>query len=149
MKTMPTPSSRSVRTIAKSLSTSSEVSTAVGSSMISTRAFRLSALAISTICSRAMPSSRTRARGDTFTPTRSQEHLGVRLHPLPVDHPEAARLAPQEDVLGDREVGDEVELLVDGGDPEPLGVLRTVDAHLLAADQDPARRRGGRRRRAS
>ncbi len=70
MKTIPTPSSRRVRTIAKSFSTSSEVRTAVGSSMISTRASRLSALAISTICRRAMPSSRTRARGDTFTPTR-------------------------------------------------------------------------------
>lgn len=71
MNTMPTPSSRSVRTIAKSLSTSSEVSTAVGSSMMSTRAFRLRAFAISTICRRAMPRSRTRARGDTVTPTRS------------------------------------------------------------------------------
>ncbi len=71
MKTIPTPSSRSDRTMAKSFSTSSEVSTAVGSSMMSTRASRLSALAISTIWSRAMPSSRTRARGGTSTPTRS------------------------------------------------------------------------------
>ncbi|CAM5470810.1 hypothetical protein SGRIM128S_03458 [Streptomyces griseomycini] len=72
MNTMPTPSSRSLRTMANSFSTSSEVSTAVGSSMISTRASRLRALAISTICRRAMPSSRTRARGGTLTPTRSR-----------------------------------------------------------------------------
>lgn len=49
MKTIPTLSARSCRTIRKSLSTSSEVRTAVGSSMIRTRASRLSALAISTI----------------------------------------------------------------------------------------------------
>ncbi len=78
IKTIPTPSARSWRTIAKSLSTSSEVSTAVGSSMIRTRASRLSALAISTIWSRAMPSSRTLASGRTSTPTRRSSSAASR-----------------------------------------------------------------------
>src|SRR3954466_207617 len=56
-------------------------------------------------------------------PDAPQQHLGVGLHRPAVDHPEAARLSAQEDVLGDRQIGDEVELLVDGGDPQPLGVL--------------------------
>lgn len=50
-------------------------------------------------------------------PDALQEHFCVRVHPLPVDHPEPARLPPQEDVLRDRQIGDQVELLVDGGDP--------------------------------
>ncbi len=83
-----------------------------------------------------MPSSRTGTRRDPHADPFEQLG-GVGLHAPAVDHPEPARLAAEEDVLGDRQVRDQVELLVDGGDPEPLGVLRTMDAHLLTAHEDP------------
>ncbi len=64
---------------------------------------------------------------------------GGPLHRLAVDEAEAAGLAAEKDVLGDAQVRYEVELLVDGCDAVPLGVLRAVDAHGLAADEDAAR----------
>lgn len=84
-----------------------------------------------------MPSSRTLARGDVQADT-AQQHLGVGFHAPPVDHAEAARLTAQEDVLGHGQIGNQVELLVDRGDPEPLGVLRAVDADLVPVGEDPA-----------
>ncbi|ADI10120.1 hypothetical protein SBI_07000 [Streptomyces bingchenggensis BCW-1] len=76
--------------------------------------------------------------GGDVDPDAGQQFGGPLVHGLAVDQPQSARLAPQEDVLGDAEVGDEVELLVDGGDPEPFGVLGAVDAHRGAVDEDAA-----------
>ena len=60
------------------------------------------------------------------------------LHPAPVDDLAAVAVA-DEDVLGDREVGEDHRLLVDGGDAEALRVLGGGDADRL-------RRRCGSRR---
>ena len=61
------------------------------------------------------------------------EH-GVRVgpHAPPVDHPEPARLAAERDVLGDRDVRQQVDLLVDRADARLLGVVRRREAHRLA-----------------
>ena len=47
-------------------------------------------------------------------------------------------LAAEVHVLDDVEVVAEREILVDDLDPEPGGVLRPVDVHLLPLEQDPA-----------
>ena len=71
MKSTPAPCSRSVRTTENSRSTSGPESAAVGSSMMRTRASKLSALAISTICWSAIESPRTGRSGSSRTPRRS------------------------------------------------------------------------------
>ena len=68
MNTMPTPLAFKSLTTLNSWSISLPVSAAVGSSKMSTRAFMDSALAISTSCWRAMPSSPTGVSSDTSTP---------------------------------------------------------------------------------
>ena len=50
----------------------------------------------------------------------------------------AALLAPDEDVLRDREVGHEVEFLVDDRDAELLRVTRALDRELLAVQPERA-----------
>ena len=77
------------------------------------------------------------------------EHVGgAAAHRRPVDPPEASRLASEHRVLGDREVGGQVDLLVHRADPGRLGLRRAVDVERLAAEQDLAARRCGRRRSA-
>ena len=49
---------------------------------------------------------------------------GAAPHSPPTDAPEAPRLAADRDVLGDRQVGAEIDLLVDGADARALGVQR-------------------------
>src|SRR3954470_18029267 len=71
MKSTAAPWSRSVRTTPKSRSTSGPDRAAVGSSMISTRASKLSALAISTICWSAIDRPRTGRSASSRTPRRS------------------------------------------------------------------------------
>ena len=80
-----------------------------------------------------------------------EQRAGLAVHAAIVDEAEAAdRLAAEEDVLGDAEIGLEVELLVHRDDAEGLGVGRV-------GDRAPSRRRGGscrgragrRRRRSS
>ncbi len=66
---------------------------------------------------------------------------------LAVDQAEAAREAVDEDVLGDREVGEEVELLVDEGDAAAGGVGRGRRRVGLAAPASCSPRTGRRRRR--
>src|SRR4051795_6030186 len=65
----------SARTTVNSRSTSGPERAAVGSSMISTRASRLSALAISTICWSAIERPRTGRSGSRRTPRRSSRPL--------------------------------------------------------------------------
>ena len=68
----------------------------------------------------------------------------------PVDAAAAAeRLAAHEDVLGDREVGEERRLLVDDRDAGGLGLGGRAEVDGLAAEQEVAARRGGGRRRRS
>ena len=71
MKSTAAPPSCSARTTANSRSTSGPDSAAVGSSMISTRASKLSALAISTICWSAIERPRTGRSASSLTPRRS------------------------------------------------------------------------------
>src|SRR5690606_39149207 len=56
--------------------------------------------------------------------------------------PVAVRLAAQEDVLLDRQVGDQVELLVDEHDPGRLRLVRVPERHGRAVQADLARARG-------
>ena len=111
--------------------------------MISTRAWVDSALATSTICCWATPRLRTGVPGSSAHAEALEERARVRVQLLPVDDAAAGRLAAEEDVLGRGEVGDEVELLVDGADAEVLGAPRRPDLDLAAGDLDGARVAGG------
>ncbi len=59
---------------------------------------------------------------------------------------ETTPLAAEEEVLPNRQRGDEVELLVDGGDPRREGVDRPREGRRRAADLDPPRIRPVRAR---
>ena len=97
-------------------STSCADSDAVGSSMISTRASREIALAISTACCAATASVFAGARGSTSMSSERRIAVGLVVHPPPA-HDAAAVAVADEDVLGDAEVGEDHRLLVDGDDP--------------------------------
>ena len=132
---------------AKSCVTSRLVSADVGSSM--TRIARAagrrslaeaaSALAISTICRCARPRRPTGARGSSVMP-RSSSSADVRsCERAPVDDAAPARRQlAEEDVLGDREVRDEVQLLVDDADAEIARIARAADLHRLTVEADLA-----------
>ncbi len=62
-------------------------------------------------------------------PEIAQHRLGLAAHRGPVDEPEPSRLASQRDVLGDRDVGQQVDLLVDRAHPGPLGLVRGRETH--------------------
>ncbi len=67
------------------------------------------------------------------------EQLAGRLAGVPaLEHAAAGHLVPEEDVLGDAEPGDEVELLVDGGDAAGDRGVRRRERDLLAAPRDRA-----------
>ena len=75
------------------------------------------------------------------------EQLGrLAAHGAPVDAAEAAGLAAEHDVLGDREVRQEVDLLVDGADAGGLRRGGAGERHGLAVEHDACRSRSGRRR---
>ncbi len=77
-----------------------------------------------------------------------QDRRAAGFHGGAIDLPAgAAKLAAEIDVLGDRQVRRQRQLLVDDGDAGALGVLRTVDRQRLAADQDLAARIGAVRAR--
>ncbi len=68
------------------------------------------------------------------------EQLGRALaHRPAVDQPAAQRLAAEEHVLGDRALGQQVELLVDDADAGGLGGARAVQRDRLTADPQRAR----------
>ena len=79
------------------------------------------------------------------------EHLqDVRAHPAAVDAPPAdERLPADEDVLLDREVGEQDRLLVDDRDPGVARVRGAVEQHLAPVDAHDALRPAGARRRGS
>ena len=117
--------------------------------MISTRASKLSALAISTICWSAIERPRTGRSGSSRTPRRSSSSWTLRCIAPPVDPPQRAeRVVAHDDVLRDAEVGEQRRLLVDHRDAGVARVVRGVEVDRLAVDEHRRPRRGGRRRRA-
>jgi hypothetical protein len=96
----------------------------VGSSITITRAFVVNAFAISTSCWSAIDSPRAGRSGSRRTPA--------------VDAAEALeRLHPDEDVLGDAQVGKERRLLEDDRDPGGLRLLRVVEDRFLSVEHEP------------
>ena len=92
----------------------------VGSSRITSRDLKLSALAISTICCWASESGDTGVSGEKLAPSRSRQgcdhaRAAWRLS-TSLQEPGRARLAADEDVGGDVEIVEEIEFLVDEGD---------------------------------
>ena len=123
----------------KSTSTSASLSAAVGSSMMSTFASNDSALAISTICWRATVSRSTGSAGSSARPSRSNSSCAPPVQGAVVEEDaRAALLAADEDVLRDREVGHQVELLVDDADALLLGVPRPVEHELVPVHAEHA-----------
>ena len=116
------------------------------------RASNESALAISTVCCWATESSRTREPGEiapldaAARPAASA--VASSIARLSTNGP-ARRLAAEKDVLGDRPLREEVELLVDDADAPLLRLPRVAEADLLAVEEDRSRRRVDRRRRGS
>ena len=106
---------------AKSSSISASVSVAVGSSRITTLASMASALAISTICWWATVNVANGRRGRSRSPTR-RSAAGVGNWSRRSTRPVPAGLASEEQVLADREVRRQRELLVHHRDAQRLRV---------------------------
>ena len=78
-------------------------------------------------------------RRDVDVEADARERLGrAAAHGAPADAPEAARLAADGDVLRHREVGAEVDLLVDRADTGALGVERMRELHPPPVERDLA-----------
>ena len=58
------------------------------------------------------------------------------VHRRPVEQPEAPAFAAQTNVLGDRAIGDEIDLLIDRADPLRLRILRRRGFERAAAEHD-------------
>ena len=76
-----------------------------------------------------------RAHGQTQV---VQDRLGLVLALATVDKDRRPRLPSDEDVLHHRQVGHEVEFLIDDGDAQLLGVVGVANLHRLAVDGDRA-----------
>ena len=142
MKTMVRPSSRRRRAMPKRVSTSRGVSGAVGSSMMMSRLSEASARAISTICWSAIERPRIGLRH--VDRDAEQVHVAARLagHLGPRHAAEPALVGAAEDeVLGDREIGEGDRLLVDQRDAELLRRDRVGDLDRLAVEREGAARR--------
>ncbi len=132
------PRAFSPRMMSNSAVTSVSVRAEVGSSMITSRALSESALAISTICCSATERERTIAPGFEVHPELVEQIGGLLAQLAPADDLAGVRLPPDEDVLLDREVGHEVELLIDDGDAEVLRLAGAVEDDRLAVEDDLA-----------
>ena len=133
------PRSWSRRSRPSRCSESLSLSAAVGSSRISSRTSLDSALAISTSCCLPTPSWPTGVTGFSSRPTDVQQLPASALAQVPVDEAAAAALlVAEEDVLRDREVGDQRELLVDDHDPDVLAVADAAEVDGLAVVDDLA-----------
>ncbi len=129
---MATPSAASWRMILNSRWHSAGDSAEVGSSMIRMRASIDSALAISTSCCSPTRSEPMRASGSRSMPSRLQQRPGSRGARLAVDDQAGDQpLAAEEDVVGDAELGNQVEFLVDDGDAGGLGIADAGEADRL------------------
>ena len=127
---------------------SSSLSAAVGSSRMSSLTSLPSALAISTSCCLPTPMSldgreRVLAQADP-----GQQLDGPVVGGVPVDHAADGGLVAEEDVLGDRELGDQRELLVDDHDAGRFAVPDVLERDGLVPRRRSRRRRcrAGRRR---
>ena len=139
MKTRARPSSRRLRATAKSRSTSTPLRAAVGSSMTSRLASSEMALAISMICWSAIERPRAGRRGSMRTPSRAKSDSASAYIAARSMRPAAAvRLAAHEDVLGDRQVGEERGLLVDHRDAGGLGGGGRGEVDVRAAEPEDA-----------
>ena len=105
---------------------------------MSTLASTSTARAIATSCWTAIGCWSSTERGSMSSPRRSRVSAGPAVHLPDVDRAEAARLAAEQHVLRDREVGDQVDLLVDRADAGGLRGGRRGELVLLAADEDRA-----------
>ena len=145
----PTPSAASRRTTPNRVSTSPSSRIADGSSMISNLTSRDSARAIETICWAAGRSVRTNMSAPMSPwPEALEQRVRLGLHLRPVHQAEAARLVPEEDALGDAQVLDQVELLIDRSDPPGHGLRRLADGQQLTFDEDLSLGRGDHARHA-
>ena len=121
-----------------STATSRSSSELVGSSMITSLASNETARAIATICWMAVLKLISGRRTSTVDVEAAQDLGRLAVHAAPVEQAEAARLAAEEDVLGHRAVGDEVDLLVDRADPVSLRLLRRAHGERPAVEDDLA-----------
>ncbi len=112
-----------------------------------------SAFAISTICCSAIERPRAIRPGSSRTPSRSKISAACGVHRARVDPaPGAQRLAADEDVLGDRQVGEQDRLLVDDRDARrrvprpgrPSTTSSPVDAQRAAVREVHAARGSSR-----
>ena len=133
-----TPWSRRSRIRSSRCWESASFSAAVGSSRISSFTSLANALAISTSCCLPTPMSLIRVSGSSFRPTRASSSSASRRR-LPVDDAAAGRLVAEEDVLGDRQLGDQRELLVDDHDAGVLAGADVAELALLALVDDRRR----------
>ena len=105
-----------------------------------TRASNEIALAISTTCCAPTRSRATGVRGSTSSSNFASSARASRVHPPIVDQAESIeRLAAEEDVFGDAQVGNEIELLKDDRDAGLLGFARIAKVDRPAVQQNFAR----------
>ncbi len=136
---MATPAARSSFSRSKSRSTSRGVSEAVGSSRISSRARTLSARAISTSCCSGRLSDAASRSTSMSAPTRASASRACGASRGPVHARErAAGLDAQREVLGDRQIGEERRVLMDGDHAQPSRLDRREAVDGLAVDDDGA-----------
>ncbi len=110
--------------------------------MIRMRASSDTALAISTICCWPIRRSSTSMSGRMSASSRSRNSPARRSCALwSMCEDAAGELARGEDVLGDRQIAEQVELLEHDADAARHRVARRGERHLLAVEQDPAVRR--------
>ena len=107
--------------------------------MISRRTSTESARAIETICWAAGRSALTFVRGEIDSwPSRVSSVGRVPAHPVEVEQRPAARLVREEDALRDRQVLDQVELLVDRRDAARERRRGVAHRQRLALEEDLA-----------
>ena len=121
--------------------TSRSSSEDVGSSMMTSLALKPIARAIATICWVAVLKRISGRRTSTIDLEPGEQRARLVVHRLPVEQAEAAAFAAEADVLGDRAIGDEIDLLIDRADALGLRVLRRTRL------EGARRRRRSRRRR--
>ena len=121
-----------------SVAASVSLSAEVGSSMMITLTCRETVLAISTICCSATERVRTMAVGDRSSLRWLRIALRLRQHLAAVEEDRRARFTPDEDVLHHRQVGHQVEFLVDDGDAQFLRLVRIGDVDGPALQEDLA-----------
>ena len=96
-------------------------------------------MAISTSCCSPTRRLATRASGSRSSAEAAEQIACGGAHALAVDHQAGdARLAAEKDVVGDGELGNEVELLVDDGDALRFGVAHARKRNGRVIDGDLA-----------